>query len=65
MLAADVPIWREFRLQNRRLWHRVRYNVHVGHVPGDAATLPAAERLQLATLYAKRIDVVAELPGET
>jgi hypothetical protein len=57
--------WQAFRRLNLSHWTTLYYNVHVGTVAGDDENAPPAARLLHATLYAKRVDVIARAHTET
>jgi hypothetical protein len=65
MQAAENAAWQDFRRLNAGLWTTLYYNVHVGTVPGDDDTEHPADRMLRASLYAKRVDVIARTSRET
>ncbi len=65
MAPMEAAVWQLFRLANVHRMRAVYFNVHVGTVPGDDVNDPASTRLLRSSLYAKRVDVIADAPPET
>ncbi len=65
MAQLEAAVWQAFRLANLHRMQTLYFNVRVGTVPGDTEDQPAGDRLLRASLYAKRVDVIAIAPPET
>jgi len=65
MTREEAAVWDAFRRTNLAALTTVYYNVHVGTVPGDDPDETPADRIMRASLYAKRVDVIARTPRDT
>lgn len=61
----EATVWRAFLAINRHLFTALQYNVHVGHVPDGPPDENDDDRRLRASIYAKRVDVVARRDAET
>jgi hypothetical protein len=59
MIPPERAVWRMFQLANLDVLTALYFNVHVGTIAGDDPHDPPTTRELRATLYAKRVDVIA------